>query len=52
MALLQFCLDCSDELFGAAPELVVKPKPSEQDLDFAGSFHEAIEQIVNKLASR
>jgi hypothetical protein len=37
---------------GAPPDLVVKAKPPEQDLDFTGSFHEPIVQIVNDLASR
>src|SRR6476620_1785506 len=39
IALLQFSLDCSGETFGAAPEIVVKTKPPEQDLDFTNSFH-------------
>jgi hypothetical protein len=41
MALLQFSLDCSDEPFGAAPELVVNTQSPEQDLDFTASFHGA-----------
>jgi len=40
-SLLQFSLDCSDEPFGAAPELVVETKPPEQDLDFTIAFHNA-----------
>jgi hypothetical protein len=40
-SLLQFSLDCSDEPFGAAPELVVETKPPEEDLDFGGPSHKA-----------
>jgi hypothetical protein len=39
MALPQLPLDCSDEPFGAAPELVVEAEPPEQDLDFTIALH-------------
>jgi hypothetical protein len=46
-------LDRADEPLGTAPELVVKPKPPEQDFDFTISRHQAeIVQSVNNLASR
>src|SRR5437899_2027656 len=40
IALLHLPLDCSNKPLGTAPELVVKTKPPEQDLDFTGVFHE------------
>src|SRR6266404_4482358 len=41
IALLHYPLDCPDEPFRPAPELVVKPEPPEQDLDFTIAFHTA-----------
>jgi hypothetical protein len=38
VALLHHSLDGADEPFRPAPELVVKAKPPEQDLDFTVSF--------------
>jgi hypothetical protein len=34
-------LEMGSKPFGAAPELVVKTKPPEKDLDFTDSLHEA-----------
>jgi len=41
IALPHYPLDCADEPFRPALELVVETKPPEQDLDFTIAFHKA-----------
>jgi hypothetical protein len=52
IALLHYPLDGTDKPLSTAPELVVKTKPPEQDLDFTTGLHFTIVQIMNDLASR